>query len=78
MVNKPRAQPPLFGFLPPWIWQRNWRERGLLCVCLDVFVCVFIHVGSTWSRERAALVRSRFQRRARAWRGVNLKDRVSV
>ena len=77
MVNKPRAQPPLFGFLPPWIWQRNWRERGLLCVCLDVFVCVFIHVGSTWSRERAALVRSRSTSSSSLER-VNLKDRVSV
>ena len=77
MVNKPRAQPPLFGFLPPWIWQRNWRERGLLCVCLDVFVCVFIHVGSTWSRERAALVRSRSASSSSLER-VNLKDRVSV
>lgn len=77
MVNKPRAQPPLFGFLPPWIWQRNWRERGLLCVCLDVFVCVFIHVGSTWSRERAALVRSRSASGSSLER-VNLKDRVSV
>lgn len=58
MINKPCAQLPLFGFLPPWNWQCNWREmeRKGYCVFVCMYLCVFIHVGTTWTCKCALMV----------------------